>query len=157
MCKEFEMIPAELWTSGRGLAQDVKILHLMPSSEKKKSSHNNPQHVLRVHGGRTRVPGILLCLPLSYCPETRFSVSSEPACQANPARPPLLYTALGSQHVHTATPSFSPWCWDSNSGPHACTVLLPANPAPSLELLRKMNLQGLYEISYIKAFSTSTQ
>lgn len=36
MCKEFEMIPAELWTSGRGLAQDVKILHLMPSSEKKK-------------------------------------------------------------------------------------------------------------------------
>lgn len=36
MCKEFEMIPAELWPSGGGFAQDIKILHLMPSSEKKK-------------------------------------------------------------------------------------------------------------------------
>lgn len=108
MCKEFEMIPAELWPSGRGLAQDVKILHLMPSSEKKKkfpqqSLARGKLYVFYVHmeaeKGCQVFCSVYLCL--TVLKQGSLCTQSQPSKPSTPASAPHSTRLIACAHSHT--------------------------------------------------------
>lgn len=103
------------------------------------------------------MPAILLCLSLSYCPETRSLCELRARSTSKPSTPasaPHSTRVRVCAHCHT---QLLRWCQDSNSAPHASQRShLPTQP-PSPELLRKIILQRSYEIGHLKASSTSTQ
>lgn len=104
------------------------------------------------------MPGTLLCLSLSYCLETLCLCELRVRLTGRPSSPAsaLLHTALGSQHVHTATPSCYHGAVIQTQGLMLAQCSDLPTQLPSPKLLKEIILQRLYEIGHIKACSTST-